>query len=102
MANHPSSVDFDIISTVRSDASLLYSHQNTWVNAAISGTLARSPLQFYMLGYHRDRMLHAAEAFGWDPTSLEGPQAFKKLLEMLHDHLEREYNDRTYAAPLKV
>ena len=102
MDDSPTSNDFDIISAVRSDEILLDSYQNTWVNAAISGTAARSPVQFYMLGYHLDRMRVAAEAFGRDTTPLEGPEAFGALVLMLHDHLERDYNDRSYSPPLKV
>lgn len=102
MDSPPTSDGFDIISAIRSDAILLYSWQNTWVNAEISGTAARSPAQFYMLSYHLDRMLNAAEEFGWDTSPLEGPKAFAELLEKLHDHLEREHNDRNHAAPLKL
>lgn len=102
MDNTKTSVNFDIISSIRSDEVLLYSRENSWVNATIQTTVARSPIQFYMLNYHRDRMLDAAKAFYWDTSPLEGPKAFAELLEMLHDHLERKYHDRNYAAPLKV
>lgn len=98
----PTINNFLIISTIRSDAILLGSQQNTRVNATINSTLARSPIQFYMLSYHRDRMLASAKAFGWDTSPLEGPQAFKLLLNMLHDHLHSKFNGRTYIAPLMV
>ena len=94
--------DFDIISTIRSDATLLYSQENTSINIIVESTLAASPVQFYMLSYHQARMLASAKAFGWDTSLLEGPEAFKELLDMLHDHLQSEHNDRTYAAPLMV
>ena len=102
MDKSPASKDFEIISAVRSDEILLNGYQNTWVNAVTSGTAASLPTQFYMLGYHLDRMRVAAEAFGRDTTPLEGPQAFGALQLMLHDHLERKYNDRNYSPPLKV
>lgn len=102
MDNPPISDEFEIISSVRSDGTLVYSQENTLVNATMASTLARSPTQFYMLNYHRERMLIAAEAFGWNSSPLEGPKAFTKLQQMLHDHLGREYNDKNYAAPLKV
>lgn len=102
MDTSPTSEEFEIISAVRSDEILLNSYQNTWVNAATSSTAARLPTQFYMLGYHLDRMRVAAEAFGRDTTPLEGPQAFGALQSVLHDHLERKYNDRNYSLPLKV
>lgn len=102
MDTPPMPNDFNIISTIRSDEILLHSYENTWVNPTISGTSTKSPVQFYMLGYHRDRLLASAEAFGWDTSPLEGPEAFQKLLGVLHDHLERKHNDRSYAAPLKA
>lgn len=101
--NKPSTSDvFDIISTIRSDGILTHSQLNTWVNATTDGNLGREPVQFYMLKYHRDRMLAAATAFYWDTSPLEGPEAFADLLNILHDHLEREYGDRNYSAPLKL
>ena len=96
------SVGFDITSAIRSDVALLYSSENTRVNATMKGTLAREPCQFYMLNYHRERMLDAAKAFYRDTSPLEGPEAFEELIQMLHDHLERELCDRFYPAPLKV
>ncbi|CAD6567152.1 MAG: hypothetical protein ASARMPRED_000516 [Alectoria sarmentosa] len=98
----PTSDTFDIISTIRSDAILLHSEENTRVNATINCTLARSPVQFYMLSYHRDRMLASAKAFGWDTSLLEGPKAFEGLLDMLYEHLQKNYNSRTFAAPLMI
>ena len=95
-------MDFNIISTIRSDAILGYSSENSWLDPPINGAPARSPAQFYMLSYHRDRMLDAAEAFGRDTSPLEGPKGLIELSEKLHDHLEREYNDRNFPAPLKV
>ena len=94
--------NFDIISTIRSDAELLYSQENTSINTIVKSTLGASPVQFYMLSYHQERMLASAKAFGWDTSLLEGPKAFKELLDMLHDYLQSEHNDRTYAAPLMV
>ena len=102
MDKPPTPDGFEIISSIRSDGILVYSQANTWINATIDGTLARSPNHFYMLSYHRDRMLLAAEEFGWDASPLQGQKSFTKLNEMLHDHLGRKYNDRNYDAPLKV
>lgn len=102
MDNSQTSIDFDITSAIRSDVVLLYSRENIEVNAAVKDTLAREPVQFYMLNYHRDRMLDAAKAFCWDTSPLEGTEAFGELIQMLHDHLEREFCDVEYPAPLKV
>lgn len=98
----PSSGVFEIFSSIRSDGILPHSQLNTSVNASIEGSLSREPVQFFMLKYHRDRMLNAATAFHWDTSPLEGSKAFAELLNILHDHLEREYGDRNYGAPLKV
>ena len=102
MDNPPTNNNFMVISTIRSDAILLGSQENTQVNATINSTLARSSIQFYMLSHHRDRMLASAKAFGWDTSLLEGPEGFKLLLDMLHDHVRSQFNDRTYSAPLMV
>lgn len=102
MDKSQTSIDFYIISAIRSDGVLVYSEENDWVRPTMEGTLAKSPVQFYMLNFHRDRMLEAAKAFHWDTSPLEGPKAFEELLNMLHDHLECYYHDRDYAAPLKV
>ena len=102
MHDPPASDDFSIISTIRSDEILLKSLENTLVNSKINSTLARSPVQFYMLSLHQRRMLASAKAFGWDASPLEGPGGFTKLLDLLHEHLEKVHNDRTYTAPLMV
>lgn len=94
--------NFNIISTIRSDAILLHSQENTRLNATINSTISSSPVQFYMLGYHRDRMLASAKAFDWDTSPLEGPKAFKMLLKMLHSHLRSKYGHQTHAAPLML
>ncbi|KAH0542034.1 hypothetical protein FGG08_003498 [Glutinoglossum americanum] len=53
--------DFSLFSSLRYDPNLLQSTANASVSY-ISGT----PSPFYMLRYHRDRMLSAAEYFRWD------------------------------------
>lgn len=97
----PISNAFDIISTIRYDPLLIHSEENTRVNATINSTLASVPTPFYMLSYHRDRMLASAKAFGWNPSPLEGPEGFAKLLDSLQDHLQSEHSDRD-VAPLMV
>ena len=82
MDNPQTSIDFDITSAIRSDVVLLCSRENTSVNATVNGTLAREPVQFYMLKYHRDRMLDAAKAFRWDTSPLEGTEAFEELIQV--------------------
>ena len=97
----PISNAFQIISTIRYDPLLIYSEENTRVNAAINNTLAKIPTPFYMLSYHRDRMLASAKAFGWNASPLEGPEGFEKLLDLLQDHLQSWHSDRNFT-PLMV
>ena len=92
-----SSNQFDIISTVRSDEILLTSQTNITVNRGFqTSNIVNSPLQFYMLGYHIDRMLASAKAFGWDASRLEEPQALDRLVTTLYDHIESNYGNRHY------
>jgi 4-amino-4-deoxychorismate lyase len=53
--------DFQLFSSLRFDRSLLEST----ANSALEG----SPVPFYMLSYHRDRMLQAATHFGWEEAA---------------------------------
>ena len=95
MNTAPLGPDFAIISTIRSDEALLQSENNTRINA-------ESPTQFYMLRYHRDRMLAAAKAFCCDTSPLEGTEGLTKLMDLLHDHLEKKFHDRNHGSPLMV
>jgi 4-amino-4-deoxychorismate lyase len=60
--------DFQLFSTLRFDVLLLESSANP--------TLSTSPSPFYMLPYHRDRMLEAAAHFGWSVAAerIRGPE----------------------------
>lgn len=102
MDTPPAHEVFDIISTIRSDAVLYSSQENTKINAPSGSTARNLPTQFYMLYYHQERMLASAKAFGWDTHLLEGPDGWGQLLLLLHDHLELKYKHREYRPPLMV
>lgn len=69
--------NFQLFTSLRFDTLLLQSPENT--------ALAPGPSPFYMLSYHRDRILHAATYFKWTEaiTSLSGPEGLRRLLENL-------------------
>ncbi|KAI9768847.1 MAG: hypothetical protein M1840_004661 [Geoglossum simile] len=75
--------DFSLFSSLRYDPGLLQSPENASVSCA-PGT----PSPFYMLRYHRDRMLLAAEYFQWDSAALR--LAGDAGLERLNQELEAE------------
>ena len=102
MATFPTFNNFQIISTIRSDAALLYSTENARVNFPINGDNPGSTNQFYMLRLHQGRMINAASAFRWNISPLLGRKAFLELVDMLHDHLRSKYADVTYPDPLMV
>ncbi|MCJ1352566.1 MAG: hypothetical protein MMC33_002550 [Icmadophila ericetorum] len=91
--------DFQIFTSLRSDALLLTCPQNHQHSSS-----PPTPTQFYMLNYHRDRLLAAAQAFNWDHAIrvLSGNNGLAKLDSQLHEHLLSAYGDANYPDPLKV
>ncbi len=92
-------VEFSLLTSLRHDPILLRSDENT----VLSGR-AGQPTAFYMLRYHRDRLLEAAEHFAWENvTSRLGGDAG---LVRFHDNLTTEVGARqtsmTAMEPLKV
>ena len=57
------------------------------------------PVPFYMLPYHRDRILQAAEYFGWTKAAdvIRGPKGFAHLVKKLTEAI-----DTTSPTPLRV
>ncbi|KAK0121617.1 hypothetical protein ONS95_009904 [Cadophora gregata] len=83
MAQEP---DFQLFSSLRYDPLLLPLTINT---AAWDGEIKFfSP--FYMLPYHRDRMLQAAENFGWTKAAdtIRGTEGFNFLLKKLNEGVD--------------
>jgi len=69
--------DFQLFSSLRFDVLLLESSANS--------ALCTFPSPFFMLLYHRDRMLEAANHFGWSVAAerINGPQGLQHLLQKL-------------------
>jgi len=77
--------DFQLFSSLRYDPLLTQLPINTefW-----DGNIKSSP--FYMLPHHRDRMLQAAENFGWTKAAdaIRGSEGFSHLLEKLTEAVD--------------
>ncbi|KAI4244907.1 MAG: hypothetical protein L6R40_002813 [Gallowayella cf. fulva] len=92
--------DFQVMSSLRSDVLLLQCFKNTQL--FIEGGNCSCP--FYMLRYHRDRMLAAVEELGWTGAwnFLQGQQGVTRLKEVLQDHLEDRSTSTHPSQPLKL
>lgn len=90
----------ELMSSVRGDVLLFHCPKNT----LLSCKLSTSHCQFYMLQYHRDRILFAARDFGWTEACnvLEGPGGISRLSRALKAHLANLYNGAQNSQPLKV
>ena len=75
----------EVITSIRYDPLLIRSSQNTQLCYDDSDV----PSQFYMLRYHRDRMLAAVHELGWTQARsfLEGQSGVVRLKQALQDHL---------------
>jgi 4-amino-4-deoxychorismate lyase len=83
--------DFQLFSSLRFDVLLLQSPANS--------ALSTSPSPFYMLPYHRDRMLKAATHFGWSVAAkrIGGSEGLQHLLQKLEASI-----DIKSSTPLRV
>lgn len=90
--------DFRLFSTLRYDPVLRSIGANTkqWDGE----TSLSSGCPFYLLAFHRDRILQAAEYFGWTKAvgQLEGPKGLPYLLSKL----EEQINTKSETTPLRV
>ena len=91
--------DFELFSSLRYDSILIQSAQNR----ALSG-LSGQPSPFYMLLYHRDRVLDAAIHFGWEKViiRLEGTQGCARLHQDLLDEVAKSCSKGRPEEPLRV
>lgn len=92
--------EFQILSSIRADNMLALISKNT----LLSCDETSEPSQFYMLRYHRDRMLVAAKALNWTEAqkALEDSRGFNHLRDVLQNHLARMSEGNQYLQPLKV
>lgn len=75
-----------LVTSLRDDKLLVHNDDN--------GTFApphRRPCRLYMLAYHRDRILAAAEAASRAHPDLEGDKGLDFLAAHIHDHVFRKY-----------
>ncbi|RDW91242.1 hypothetical protein BP5796_02407 [Coleophoma crateriformis] len=74
--------DFQLFSSLRYDPILLSNSVNTQLSPG------KQPSPFYMLEYHRDRILQAAEHFGWSQAiaALEGTEGLTRLASKLGEY----------------
>ena len=89
---------FEIMTSIRSDAILKFTPFSP------NSSFMERPSQFYMLSYHFDRMLAAANEFCWLQTakSFGGENGIARLESALKQHLYNTYGNADYPCPLKV
>ncbi|KAI0206853.1 putative 4-amino-4-deoxychorismate protein [Astrocystis sublimbata] len=77
--------DVQIFTTIRCDPTLLQAPGRGYVHVGWNG----NPSPFYMLDFHRDRMLNAALHWGWDAAVriLEGAGGLENLNVFLQTHV---------------
>ncbi|CAL8577652.1 Aminodeoxychorismate lyase [Xanthoria parietina] len=90
----------EVFSSIRCDHLLTRSPHNT----QLSYHDCNAPSQFYMLRFHRDRMLAAVDELGWIEARgfLEGPSGVVRLNQVLQDHLVNSHNSAQVSQPLKL
>ena len=87
----PNGKNFRVITSLRSDNQYL---EWQW-------TKQKEPL-FYLLEWHRDRLVAALKAFDLDANGLGGDTGLERLRDRLYAHLKETYGDASYSFPLKV
>ncbi|KAL8653552.1 MAG: hypothetical protein Q9210_002034 [Variospora velana] len=92
---------FEILSSIRADTRLASSSKNALLSDHDG---AMEPSSFYMLRYHRDRMLHAAKDLGWAGTcdTIAGPSGLSLLRQVLHSYFVSESGRDGPPKPLKL
>lgn len=88
-----------LFTTIRCDSELLKVPDRGFVNVGWN----QNPSPFYMLDFHRDRMLKAAVHWGWDAAAkvLEGEDGLKTLETFLRTNVS-ELADSPYRAKVLV
>ena len=92
--------DLYVFSTFRADTSLLGSSSNSELEPEMHGGGV-----FYMLSYHRDRMLQAANAFEWEIAAevICGTSGLRRFVECLLKHFsEKDWNISSLPLPARV
>jgi 4-amino-4-deoxychorismate lyase len=97
-----SSKDFQILTSVRGDLMLAKCPENNRFSS-----FPAHCCKYYLLEYHRDRMLAAAHDFGWDLAAQKfaGPDGLRCLEILLDDHVRGKWSGEsipTIDTPLKL
>ncbi|KAL8775022.1 MAG: hypothetical protein Q9209_000501 [Squamulea sp. 1 TL-2023] len=95
----PNAASLEVISSIRYDRFLSYSSRNTLISDD-----GNEPSPFYMLRYHRDRMLAAVDELGWTEARnvLGGRSGVIRLKQVLQAHLTDSYSSAELSQPLKL
>jgi hypothetical protein len=80
--------DFQLFSSLRYDPLLT----SIPINIEAWDSDIKAPSPFYMLSHHRDRILQAAEHFGWTRAAeaIRGPEGFSHLLKKLTEAINTQ------------
>lgn len=91
--------DFRVMSSIRCDANL----QSLRVNSELGPNPDRSCM-FYMLRYHRDRMLAAAREFGWSQAchALDEEKGLLFLEQTLNEHVDSQCSRMPPPEPMQA
>lgn len=91
--------DFRVMSSIRCDANLQILRLNREL-----GPDTEQPCMFYMLRYHRDRMLAAATEFGWSQAqhALEGEKGLLFLEQTLNEHVDSQRSKTPPQDPIQA
>jgi 4-amino-4-deoxychorismate lyase len=87
--------DFQLFTSLRYDPFLT----SLPINTVLWDKENQAPSPFYILPFHRDRMLQAAEHFGWTEAAdaIRGPAGFAHLLKKLNEAINTQSSN-----PLRV
>ncbi|KAA6414075.1 MAG: hypothetical protein FRX48_02437 [Lasallia pustulata] len=91
--------DFQVISSIRCDENL----QGLRTNSEL-GRNPEQPCIYYMLRYHRDRMLAAATEFSWSKAcrALDGEKGLMFLEQILNEHVKSQSSSIPPAEPMQL
>ncbi|ROV93765.1 hypothetical protein VSDG_07005 [Cytospora chrysosperma] len=83
--------NFQLFTSLRYDPTLLVNNQ-----PGCCGWNSKQRSAFYMLDYHRDRMLRAATYWGWEKAiaAIEGPEGLARLESFLTQKIKPQSDDK--------
>ena len=96
----PFAANLEVMTSIRGDVLLSNCPKNTFLSC--DGSV--EACQFYMLRYHRDRMLETARELGWIEACdvLEGRQGLRRFKDVLQTHYASSSENISQSPPQKV